>query len=170
MRRAHVAARQLARRQHRPAALQPAGCWSTRPRRAPRNSASSSDQLRQTLYNAFGSRQISTIFTPSDDYQVILEADQGVPDGSGRRSRGSSSAAPRARTCRWTPWRHQALGRPAHGQPPGAAARRDDLLQSRAGRVARRGGRRDREVERRSACRPRSPPASPAPRSCSRMR
>jgi HAE1 family hydrophobic/amphiphilic exporter-1 len=36
-----------------------------------------SDQLRQTLYNAFGSRQISTIFTPANDYQVILEADRG---------------------------------------------------------------------------------------------
>ena len=36
----------------------------------------SSDQLRQTLYNAFGSRQVSTIFTPSNDYQVIMEADR----------------------------------------------------------------------------------------------
>ncbi|MCZ8105663.1 MAG: efflux RND transporter permease subunit [Burkholderiales bacterium] len=35
-----------------------------------------SDALRQTLYNAFGSRQISTIYTPSNDYQVIMEADR----------------------------------------------------------------------------------------------
>ena len=35
-----------------------------------------SDQIRQTLYSAFGSRQISTIFTPANDYQVILEADR----------------------------------------------------------------------------------------------
>ncbi|GGH18698.1 multidrug transporter [Alsobacter metallidurans] len=35
-----------------------------------------SDQLRQTLYSAFGSRQISTIFTPANDYQVIMEADR----------------------------------------------------------------------------------------------
>jgi HAE1 family hydrophobic/amphiphilic exporter-1 len=35
-----------------------------------------SDQLRQTLYNAFGSRQISTIYTPANDYQVIMEADR----------------------------------------------------------------------------------------------
>ncbi|CAK0755515.1 multidrug efflux pump RND permease subunit MdtB [Azospirillaceae bacterium] len=33
------------------------------------------DQVRQTLYSAFGSRQVSTIFTPSNDYQVILELD-----------------------------------------------------------------------------------------------
>jgi HAE1 family hydrophobic/amphiphilic exporter-1 len=33
-----------------------------------------SDQIRQELYNAFGSRQIATIYTPSNDYQVILES------------------------------------------------------------------------------------------------
>jgi HAE1 family hydrophobic/amphiphilic exporter-1 len=31
------------------------------------------DQIRQELYNAFGSRQVSTIYTPSNDYQVIME-------------------------------------------------------------------------------------------------
>ena len=36
-----------------------------------------SDQIRQQFYSAFGSRQISTIYTPSNDYQVILEADRG---------------------------------------------------------------------------------------------
>ena len=35
-----------------------------------------SDQVRQTLYNAFGSRQISTIYTASTDYAVILEANR----------------------------------------------------------------------------------------------
>ncbi|HEX9465919.1 MAG TPA: efflux RND transporter permease subunit [Alphaproteobacteria bacterium] len=33
------------------------------------------DQIRSTLYSAFGTRQISTIYTPSNDYQVIIEAD-----------------------------------------------------------------------------------------------
>jgi HAE1 family hydrophobic/amphiphilic exporter-1 len=32
------------------------------------------DQVRQELFNAFGSRQISTIYTPSNDFQVILES------------------------------------------------------------------------------------------------
>jgi HAE1 family hydrophobic/amphiphilic exporter-1 len=32
------------------------------------------DQIRQELYNAFGSRQVATIYTPSNDYQVILES------------------------------------------------------------------------------------------------
>ncbi|HEX2537930.1 MAG TPA: efflux RND transporter permease subunit [Pseudolabrys sp.] len=31
------------------------------------------DQVRQQLYNAFGSRQVATIYTPANDYQVILE-------------------------------------------------------------------------------------------------
>ena len=31
------------------------------------------DQIRQELYNAFGNRQVATIYTPINDYQVILE-------------------------------------------------------------------------------------------------
>jgi len=31
------------------------------------------DQVRQELFNAFGSRQVATIYTQSNDYQVILE-------------------------------------------------------------------------------------------------
>ena len=31
------------------------------------------DQVRQELYNAFGSRQVATIYTPANDYPVILE-------------------------------------------------------------------------------------------------
>ena len=31
------------------------------------------DQIRQELFNAFGSRPISTIYTPANSYQVILE-------------------------------------------------------------------------------------------------
>ncbi len=30
-------------------------------------------QIEQTLYNAYGSRQVSTIFTPTDQYWVVLE-------------------------------------------------------------------------------------------------
>ena len=32
------------------------------------------EQVRQTLYDAFGSRQVATIYTPANDYQVILES------------------------------------------------------------------------------------------------
>jgi HAE1 family hydrophobic/amphiphilic exporter-1 len=32
------------------------------------------DQIRQELFNAFGARQVATIYTASNDYQVILES------------------------------------------------------------------------------------------------
>ena len=43
----------------------------------------SAEAIRSTLYNAFGSRQASTIYTPSNDYAVIVEAareDQDDPN------------------------------------------------------------------------------------------
>jgi len=36
------------------------------------------DQVRQELYNCFGSRQVGTIYTASNDYQVILECDKSI--------------------------------------------------------------------------------------------
>ena len=42
------------------------------------------DQIRQELFNAFGTRQVATIYTPANDYQVILESKpefQADPDG-----------------------------------------------------------------------------------------
>ena len=33
------------------------------------------DQVRQQLFSAYGNRQIGTIYTPSNDYQIILESD-----------------------------------------------------------------------------------------------
>jgi HAE1 family hydrophobic/amphiphilic exporter-1 len=32
------------------------------------------DQVRQELFNAYGNRQVATIYTPSNDYQVIMES------------------------------------------------------------------------------------------------
>jgi len=32
-----------------------------------------SDEIENTLYDAYGSRQVSSIYTPTDDYQVIME-------------------------------------------------------------------------------------------------
>jgi HAE1 family hydrophobic/amphiphilic exporter-1 len=32
------------------------------------------DQIRQELFDAFGARQVGTIYTPTNDYQVILES------------------------------------------------------------------------------------------------
>jgi HAE1 family hydrophobic/amphiphilic exporter-1 len=40
------------------------------------------EQVRQELFNAFGSRQIGTIFTPSNDYQIILQSMPEYQTGS----------------------------------------------------------------------------------------
>ena len=39
------------------------------------------DQVRQQLYDAFGTRQVSTIYTPANSYQVILETKPEFQDG-----------------------------------------------------------------------------------------
>ena len=44
-----------------------------RPRHAPRGSACRSRQIDQTLYDAFGQRQVATIYTSSTQYKVVLE-------------------------------------------------------------------------------------------------
>jgi HAE1 family hydrophobic/amphiphilic exporter-1 len=42
------------------------------------------DQVRQELFNCFGTRQVATIYTASADYQVILECDPSIQaDASG---------------------------------------------------------------------------------------
>jgi hydrophobic/amphiphilic exporter-1 (mainly G- bacteria), HAE1 family len=38
------------------------------------------DQVRQELYDCFGARQVATIYTASNDYQVILECDKRIQD------------------------------------------------------------------------------------------
>jgi HAE1 family hydrophobic/amphiphilic exporter-1 len=53
----------------------------------------SSDQIRQALGNAFGSRQIATIFTPATDYQVIMEADRAYQQDPAVLSRLQLKAA-----------------------------------------------------------------------------
>jgi HAE1 family hydrophobic/amphiphilic exporter-1 len=52
-----------------------------------------SEQIRQALGNAFGSRQIATIFTPSTDYQVIMEADRAFQQDPAVLSRIQLKAA-----------------------------------------------------------------------------
>ena len=54
------------------------------------------DQVRQELYNAFGSRQVATIYTPAMDYPVILESQpqfQADPSGLSRIYLKTSAAA-----------------------------------------------------------------------------
>jgi hypothetical protein len=65
--------------------------------------------IDEALYSAFGQRIVSTIFTETNQYRVVLEA---RPDAIQRRSAGRHPAhapAPATRR-RWRPWRASASG------------------------------------------------------------
>ena len=149
------------------------------------------DQIRQELYNAFGNRQVATIYSPINDYQVILEtrpdfqADTtglskiylktNLANTSGGRDDGRRRARHRhaERHVDSAERGHAARpeDRPAAGQPSGPTAVGDDLVQSRSRYVARAGGGCDPQDRARiRTCRSRSPPASRATRRCSRSR
>jgi len=51
------------------------------------------DAVRTALYDAYGTRQISTIFTEADDYQVILEASDAFQNDMGALGRIRVAAA-----------------------------------------------------------------------------
>ena len=58
------------------------------------------DQVRQELYNAFGTRQVATIYTPANDYQVILETEPEFQQQPERSRPASISRPPTAPRCR----------------------------------------------------------------------
>ena len=110
------------------------------------------DQIRQELFNAFGSRQVATIYhadqrlpghpgDAADRFQredprptsvaALCVLKTGAAGSIGRRSECGRATA-------------RADGRSAAGQPSGPAAVGDDLVQPRARLLARPGGRRDR--------------------------
>ena len=132
------------------------------------------DQVRQELYNAFGTRQVATIYTPANDYQVILETKPEFQTDPDDLSTASISK---------TTQRHRSVplvgGRPAscrtvgpllvnhQGQQPAVTI----SFNLAPGYLARPGGRRHHAISSaKSACRRPSPPASRAPRRCSRIR
>ena len=99
------------------------------------------DQVRQELFNAFGSRQVATIYTPDDDYQVILESKPEFQTNISALSRIYPEDRERTVGAAGSGDAAHDLGRAAAGQPPGQPARGHDLVQSRARRLARAGGR-----------------------------
>ena len=109
------------------------------------------DQVRQELYNAFGSRQVATIYTPANDYQVILETKpefQQSPNDLNRiyMKTTNGTTVPLSAVTHFV----RTVG-PAAGQPPGPAAGGDHLVQSHARHVARPGGRRHHQAGARRA-------------------
>jgi hypothetical protein len=129
------------------------------------------DVVRSTLYSAFGTRKIATVYTPSNDYAVIVEADKAtildpsvlskvfIRSNTGQQVRLDSVA-----TVKLGPG-------PGIGCAPVAAAGRHHHLQPRARAI--RWARRSAPCaswSARSTCRRPSPGSSPAPRRCSRTR
>ena len=66
-------------RDQRPADHEPAGQRRDRPRPGLGARASRAQQIEDALYNAYGTRQVSTIYAPNNQYRVILELEPRVP-------------------------------------------------------------------------------------------
>ena len=94
--------------------------------------------IDDTLYDAFGQRQVATIFTQLDQHRVILEVEPRYQEDAaaldqplcplGRRPDGAAVGADPLRE----------LGRAAHHQPPGPVSVGDAVVQSGARPLARR--------------------------------
>ena len=111
------------------------------------------DAIRSALFSAFGERQVSTIFTSVDSYQVIMEL-QGAAKADESAINGVYVRASTGALVPLIELRHRQAHRRADGhQPCRPAAGGDGLVQPRARRRAGRRDRPHRAVPRsRSAC------------------
>ena len=113
--------------------------------------------IDDTLYDAFGQRQVSTMFTQLNQYRVVLEVMPEFQQGP------QSLQYPRCPVPQRRPGAVERV-HPGHGnhhsacrEPSGTVPRRHALVQSCAGRIARRrGARRSSGRRRRSSFRPAS--------------
>ena len=81
--RAAAAAAAARRRRERPAGPGPAGVRRHRPRHRAAASASRRRPIDNALYDAFGQRLVSTIFTQTNQYRVVLEVKPEFQRGPG---------------------------------------------------------------------------------------
>ena len=143
-------------RDQRSAAQEPAGQVGDRPRPGRGARRHAPTQIEDALYTAYGSRQVSTIYAPNNQYQVIMElAPEYQRDPAalscstcGRESGALVPLAGRRDV--------HAGRRAAGGQPPRPAARRDASRSTCAGRLAGRSGDAGRAGSRARRSRPRS--------------
>ena len=94
--------------------------------------------IDNTLYDAFGQRQVSIMFTQLNQYRVVLEVDPSF-----RTARGSQRHLhpDRRRPCAaFRVHANARIGDPDRDQSPGAIPGGDRFLQPRAGRLAGNGG------------------------------
>ena len=95
------------------------------------------EQIRQEMFNAFGSRQVATIFTADNDFAVILETRPEFQTDTAALSRIHIKTSSGLLGPAGGGHPHHAQRRSAGGEPSGRAAGSDDLVQSRAGPGAR---------------------------------
>ena len=133
----------LAGREHRPADLptrRSTGRHRPRPRGGAGRHAATRSQTRCTTPSARArSRPSSRRPTTTRSSWRSTRASRRDPAAL---SRLYVAHGDRAAACRWTPWRRSSAASARSPSTTRAAARGDDLLQSRAGRFARRRGRR----------------------------
>ena len=110
--------------------------------------------IDDALYSAFGQRIVSTIFTETNQYRVILEAQPGLlgtAESLGKLNLRTGSGEPTPLSAIAT---HHRAARAAADHARRPVPGHDHRLRHRARRLARRGGRRDpRGGRRRSRCR-----------------
>ena len=112
----------------------------------------SAQQVEDALYYAYGSRQVSTIYAPNNQYQVILELDAALPDGTFLPGHALYPLQQRAAGTAEHRGVHHQEPRPADGEPPGAAPGGHHLLQPQTGDRPRRCGAARRQAGPRPAC------------------
>ena len=96
-----------------------------RPRQARPRSASPPQQIEDALYSAYGTRQVSTIYAPTNQYQVILELAPEYQRDPTALSHALRPLLERAAGAAGRAWRSSTHGvGPADRQPPGPASRR----------------------------------------------
>ncbi len=118
--------------------------------------------IDDTLYDAFGQRQVSTIFTQLNQYRVVLEVEPELPAGP-RRARSDIyvRSSERRGRCRSASFTHvEPATTRARGQPPGPVPGGDAVVQPRA-RASRSATRSTPSIggRARSACRRASAPS-----------
>ena len=117
--------------------------------------------IDNALYDAFGQRIVSTIFTQSNQYRVILEADPSLQPRSNRSTIYLPSAAAARCRCRRSP-RSSSRPRRWRSAISASSRRRPSRSISRPAPRSATPVTRSRRPRRRSACRPASSPASRA--------
>ena len=125
-----------------------------------RNTASrfgiTTSAIDQTLYDAYGQREVSTMFTQLNQYHVVLEVKPGFgknpsslsdlvyPDGSGSAGVSQRSCLRNSIFVGVSEWRPDPAQhvlscgdhhRSHHGEPPGPVSGGDAVFQSGSGRV-----------------------------------